>query len=65
MHMPDFTLYHSSLFAGHQRVIKTYITMSDIFFHIKFNSLPAILYQRLSYFSISKKLKTTEKTVTI
>ena len=25
-------LYHSSLFAGHQRVIQTYLTMSDIFF---------------------------------
>ena len=26
------TLYHSSLFAGHQRVIKTYLTISDKFF---------------------------------
>ena len=27
------TLYHSNLFAGHQGgVIKTYLTMSDIFF---------------------------------
>ena len=26
------TLYHSSLFAGHQGVIKTYLTMSDKFF---------------------------------
>ena len=25
-------LYHSSLFAGHQRVIKTYLTISDKFF---------------------------------
>ena len=25
-------LYHSSLFAGHQGVIKTYLTMSDKFF---------------------------------
>ena len=25
-------LYHSSLFAGHQRVIKTYLTVSDKFF---------------------------------
>ena len=26
------TLYHSSLFPGHQGVIKTYLTMSDKFF---------------------------------
>ena len=26
------TLYHSSLFAGHQRVIKTYLTIGDKFF---------------------------------
>ena len=27
------TLYHSSLFAGHQGVIKTYLTISDKFFY--------------------------------
>ena len=26
------TLYHSSLFAGHQGVIKTYLTIADKFF---------------------------------
>ena len=26
------TLYHSNLFAGHQGVIKTYLTISDMFF---------------------------------
>ena len=26
------TLYHASLFAGHQGVIKTYLTISDIYF---------------------------------
>ena len=26
------TLYHSSLFAGHQGVVKTYLTISDKFF---------------------------------
>ena len=26
------TLYHSSLFSGHQRVIKCYLTMNDKFF---------------------------------
>ena len=26
------TLYHTSLFAGHKEVVKTYLTMKDIFF---------------------------------
>ena len=26
------TLYHTNMFAGHQRVIKTYLTISDKFF---------------------------------
>ena len=26
------TLYHSSLFVGHQGIIKTYLTMNDKFF---------------------------------
>ena len=34
------TLYHSSLFAGHQGVIKTYLTISDKFFHSELNTLP-------------------------
>ena len=28
------TLYHKSLFTGHQGVIKTYLTMSDIFLYL-------------------------------
>ena len=31
-------LYHSSLFAGHQGVIKTYLTISDKFF------MPNLIY---------------------
>ena len=34
------TLYHKSLFAGHQGVIKTYLTISDKFFIPKCNTLP-------------------------
>ena len=34
------TLYNSSLFAGHQGVIKTYLTISDTFFIPQFNTLP-------------------------
>ena len=33
------TLYHKSLFAGHQGVIKTYLTISDKFY-TKFDTLP-------------------------
>ena len=37
------TFYHSSLFAAHQGVTKTYLTINDVF-HSKFNTLSAILY---------------------
>ena len=37
------TLYHSSLFAGHQGVIKTYLTISDKFF------IPNLIHYLRSY----------------
>ena len=37
------TLYHSSLFMGHQGVIKTYLTMSDKFF------IPNLIHHLRSY----------------
>ena len=37
------TLYHSSLFAGHQGVIKTYLTISDKFF------VPNLTHYLISY----------------
>ena len=37
------TLYHSSLFTGHQRVIKTYLTISDKFF------IPNLIHYLRSY----------------
>ena len=37
------TLYHSSLFAGHQGVIKTYLTISDKFF------IPNLIHYLQSY----------------
>ena len=37
------TLYHSSLFAGHQGVIKTYLTISDMFF------IPNLMHYLRSY----------------
>ena len=32
MHGQDYNLYHTSLFMGHQGVIKTYLTINDKFF---------------------------------
>ena len=32
------TLYHLSVFAGHQGVIKTNLTIGDKFFHTRFNT---------------------------
>ena len=37
------TLYHSSLFAGHQGVIKTYLTINDKFF------IPNLIHYLQSY----------------
>ena len=37
------TLYHSSLFAGHQGVIKTYLTINDKFF------IPNLIHNLHSY----------------
>ena len=37
------TLYHSSLFTGHQRVIKTYLTISNKFF------IPGLIHYLHSY----------------
>ena len=37
------TLYHKSLFAGHQGVIKTYLTISDKFF------IPNLIHYLRSY----------------
>ena len=37
------TLYHKSLFVGHQRVIKTYLTISDKFF------IPNLIHYLRSY----------------
>ena len=44
-------LYHTSLFAGHQGVIKTYLTMKDKFFVPNLNALFEIFHQRVSCMS--------------
>ena len=50
------TLYHSSLFAGHQGVIKTYLTIHDKFF------IPNHIHYLMSYMSISSQWETTSET---
>ena len=37
------TLYHTSLFAGHQGIVKTYLTMADKFF------IPDVMHYLHSY----------------
>ena len=42
-------LYHSNLFAGHQGIIKTYLTIGDNFFYSQPNSLFEIIHKRMQY----------------
>ena len=49
------TLYHPSLFAGHQGVIKTYLTTGDKIVYTRFDTLFKIIYKRVSYLSIVQK----------
>ena len=45
------TLYHSSLFAGTPRLIKTYLTISNKILYPQLNPLFNILYKRMSHMS--------------
>ena len=49
------TLYHASLFAGHQGVIKTYLTISDKFFIPNLMHYLKVTFESMSYLSVSKK----------
>ena len=46
-------LYHASLFAGHQGVVKMYVMMKEKFFYPQPNALSEIIYKRMSYMSTS------------
>ena len=48
----SITLYYKSLFAGHQGVIKTYLTICDKFFIPISDTLPQIIYKRVSFMPI-------------
>ena len=58
------TLYHTSLFTGHQGVIKTYLTISDKFFIPGLMVLLKIIHKRMPYLSIGKGRQATNKTAT-
>ena len=58
------TLYHTSHFAGHQGVIKTYLTINDNFFHSRSYALFEIIHKRVSYMSVSKSRQTAYETIT-
>ena len=45
-------LYHSSLFAGHQDVIKTYLTISNKFFNPNLNHYAQSLHMQISSLSL-------------
>ena len=49
------TLYHSSLFAGHQGVIKMYLNIGDKFFYTRSYILPTFIHQGMPHMSISKE----------
>ena len=52
-------LYPSSLFAGHQGVIKTYLTINDNFY-TQSNTVLMLLYKRMSHIPINPKRKTAK-----
>ena len=56
-------LYNTSLFAGHQGVVKTYLTMREVF-HPKFDALFKIFHKGMSYMSTIQIRQTAYKTVT-
>ena len=56
-------LYHASLFARHQGVIKTYLTINDKFFIPNFNTLLDIIYKGMPYFPIGSQWKTPYKAI--
>ena len=56
-------LYHTSLFAGHQGVVKTYLTMKDKFFYSESDALLKIFHKGMSCVPTIKIQHTTNKAV--
>ena len=56
-------LYHTSLFAGHQGVVKTYLTMKDKFFILNLMLLLKIFHKGMSCVPTIKIRQTANKTV--
>ena len=56
-------LYHTSLFAGHQGVVKTYLMMKDRFLYSKSDALLTIFHKGMSCVPTIKIRQTTNKAV--
>ena len=56
-------LYHTSLFAGHQRVVKTYLMMKDNFFFSESDALLKIFHKGMSCVPTIKIQQTANKAV--
>ena len=59
------TLYHANLFAGHQGVIKTYLTISSKFFIPNLTHYLRLYIKRLPFVPISTKWKAAPKITTV
>ena len=57
------SLYHTSLFTGHQGVVETYLMMKDRFFYSKSDALLKIFHKRMSCVPTIKIRQTTNKAV--
>ena len=57
-------LYHRSLFAGHQGVIKTYLTINDKFFIPNLMHFFEIIYKGMPYLPTGMQFKTSYKVIT-
>ena len=57
------TLYHASLFMGHQGVVKACLTISDKFFYPRSCTLFEIIHKRVSYLPDCKNREATNKAI--
>ena len=57
------SLYHTSLFVGHQGVVKTYLSMKDKFFYPKSDALLKIFHKGMSCVPTVKIQQTTNMAV--
>ena len=58
------TLYHTTLFVGHQGVVKTYLTLNDKFYYPRSCTLSEIIRKGMLYLSNHQNRLTTNKAAT-